>query len=243
MIAIIGYERHSILLLKTVREKYKFQSTPDVKINQGFGNGKIKMAKWKHWLFLKCFISKFKFGFLTSKTFYSPISYKLHALYKDNYIDFSGRIEAAMYLLSIKAPSAVYDDQGVSCLSIMVQKMPGVAFLALQQFYAEDRANRKLYCYLNYLEKKLLPEEENQISWKYLTKEEREKQKREMSLNEMVTKKQIKKGELAKSVLEVYVQYIVLDNEAKGENVVLQRFLINLPIIFTILCCEIEPGS
>ena len=97
----------------------------------------------------------------------------------------------------------MYDDQGVSCLSIMVQKMPGVAYLALQQFYAEDPANRKLYCYLNYLEKKLLADEELQISWKYLTKMERERQKRELSLNEMVTKKQIKKGELAKSVLEV----------------------------------------
>ena len=73
---------------------------------------------------------------------------------------YTGRIEAAKYLLSKNAPSAVYDDQGVSCLSIMVQKMPGVAFLALQQFYAEDPANRKRYCYLNYLEKKLLPDEE-----------------------------------------------------------------------------------
>ncbi|XP_066920026.1 transient receptor potential cation channel subfamily A member 1-like [Clytia hemisphaerica] len=119
----------------------------------------------------------------------------------------NGRIEAARYLLSKNAPSAVYDDQGVSCLSIMVQKMPGVAFLALQQFYAEDPANRKLYCYLNYLEKKLLADEELQISWKYLTKMERERQKRELSLNEMVTKKQIKKGELAKSVLEKVVEH------------------------------------
>ena len=45
----------------------------------------------------------------------------------------------------------------------MVQKMPGVAFLALQQFYAEDPANRKRYCYLNYLEKKLLPDEEVRV--------------------------------------------------------------------------------
>ena len=41
--------------------------------------------------------------------------------------------------------------------------MPGVAFLALQQFYAEDPANRKRYCYLNYLEKKLLPDEEVRV--------------------------------------------------------------------------------
>lgn len=119
------------------------------------------------------------------------------------FILYLGRIEAAMYLLKIRAPAAVYDDQGVSCLSIMVQRMPSVAFIALQQFYIEDLSHRKLYCYLNYLENKLTSEEEQNISLKFLGKYERHREKREMSLVAMVSPQEIKKGDLVKSVLEV----------------------------------------
>lgn len=108
----------------------------------------------------------------------------------------------------MNAPAAVYDDQGVSCLSIMVQRMPNVALIALQQFYTEDPSQRKLYCFLNYLENKLTPEEENQINWKYLPKYERQKQKREMSLVSMISRKEIKKTDLVKPVLEVRILYV-----------------------------------
>ena len=35
----------------------------------------------------------------------------------------------------------------------MVEKMPGIAIEALEQFHSMDRALRKKYYYLNYLEK------------------------------------------------------------------------------------------
>ena len=41
----------------------------------------------------------------------------------------------------------------------MIQKMPLVAREALQQFHSTDRANRKQYFYLNYLETKKPGEE------------------------------------------------------------------------------------
>ena len=66
---------------------------------------------------------------------------------------FKGRSEAARFLLEAGAPSAVYDDKGNSCLSLMVEKMPGIAMESLEQFHSMDRALRKKYYYLNYLEK------------------------------------------------------------------------------------------
>eukprot|EP00794_Sanderia_malayensis_P014412 gene14412-15918_t len=65
----------------------------------------------------------------------------------------SGRTEAARFLLEAGAPAAIYDDMGNSCLSLMVEKMPGIAIEALEQFHSTDRALRKKYYYLNYLEK------------------------------------------------------------------------------------------
>lgn len=66
---------------------------------------------------------------------------------------FSGRTEAARFLLEAGSPAAIYDDMGNSCLSLMVEKMPGIAIEALEQFHSMDRALRKKYYYLNYLEK------------------------------------------------------------------------------------------
>ncbi len=65
----------------------------------------------------------------------------------------TGRTEAARFLLEAGAPAAIYDDMGNSCLSLMVEKMPGIAIEALEQFHSTDRALRKKYYYLNYLEK------------------------------------------------------------------------------------------
>ena len=67
--------------------------------------------------------------------------------------DLLGRTEAARFLLEAGSPAAVYDDMGNSCLSLMVEKMPGIAIEALEQFHSMDRALRKKYYYLNYLEK------------------------------------------------------------------------------------------
>lgn len=50
------------------------------------------------------------------------------------------------------APVGVYDDGGTSALTLMVEKMPDVAKIALGQFEVVDKALRKNYFYLNYLE-------------------------------------------------------------------------------------------
>ena len=50
------------------------------------------------------------------------------------------------------APAGVYDDGGTSALTLMVEKMPDVAKIALGQFEMVDKALRKKYYYLNYLE-------------------------------------------------------------------------------------------
>ena len=49
-------------------------------------------------------------------------------------------------------PVGIYNDVGISALSIMVEKMPDVAKLALEQFQQIDNAIRRKYYYLNYLE-------------------------------------------------------------------------------------------
>lgn len=46
----------------------------------------------------------------------------------------------------------MYDDGGTSALTLMVEKMPDVAKIALGQFQMVDKALRKKFYYLNYLE-------------------------------------------------------------------------------------------
>lgn len=119
---------------------------------------------------------------------------------------FLGRTEAARMLLEAGAPAAVYDDEGNSCVTLMVEKMPGIAAEALEQFYTEDRALRKKFYYLNYLEKKLAKDDEEEISLKHLRKPEREKKKKLMEEERKKnpkSKKEILKKQLAKSPLEV----------------------------------------
>lgn len=64
----------------------------------------------------------------------------------------TGRAEACRFLLEQGAPCGVYDDCGTSALTLMVEKMPDVAKIALGQFEMVDKALRKKYYYLNYLE-------------------------------------------------------------------------------------------
>lgn len=64
----------------------------------------------------------------------------------------TGRSEACRFLLEQGAPVGVYDDGGTSALTLMVEKMPDVAKIALAQFEVVDKALRKKYFYLNYLE-------------------------------------------------------------------------------------------
>lgn len=119
---------------------------------------------------------------------------------------FSGRIEAARMLLEAGAPAAVYDDEGNSCVTLMVEKMPGIAAEALEQFYTEDRALRKKFYYLNYLEKKLSQDEEDEIAMLHMKRPDREKKKKQMEENKRKnpkSKKEILRGQLAKSPLEV----------------------------------------
>eukprot|EP00111_Clytia_hemisphaerica_P019381 TCONS_00057216-protein len=64
----------------------------------------------------------------------------------------TGRSGACTFLLEQGAPAGVYDNGGRLALSLMVQKMPDVAKIALGQFVTVDKALRKKYYYLNYLE-------------------------------------------------------------------------------------------
>ncbi|XP_032236009.2 transient receptor potential cation channel subfamily A member 1 isoform X2 [Nematostella vectensis] len=62
------------------------------------------------------------------------------------------RSETAKFLIDQGTAAGVQDTSGNCSLSIMISKMPPVAKEALDQFHTTDRANRKQYYYLNYLE-------------------------------------------------------------------------------------------
>jgi len=64
----------------------------------------------------------------------------------------TGREAACRVLMSHGAPAGVYDDTGTSCLTQMIEKMPDVAALALDQFQKIDKSSRTVYFYLSYLE-------------------------------------------------------------------------------------------
>lgn len=55
-------------------------------------------------------------------------------------------------LLENDAPVGVVDEFGQPALTLMIQKMAPVAREALDQLHSVDRANRKQFFYLNYLE-------------------------------------------------------------------------------------------
>eukprot|EP00794_Sanderia_malayensis_P013784 gene13784-15226_t len=64
----------------------------------------------------------------------------------------TAREEATRYLVEHGAPAGVFDESGLSAMSLMIEKMPKIAEEALEQFMDIDRAFRKEYYYLNYLE-------------------------------------------------------------------------------------------
>lgn len=64
----------------------------------------------------------------------------------------TAREDAARYLVGFGVPVGVFDDTGMSCIALMVEKMPHIAVEALDQFRVTDTAFRKDYFYLNYLE-------------------------------------------------------------------------------------------
>ena len=55
-------------------------------------------------------------------------------------------------MLEKGAPAGIFNDGGMSCLAVMIEKMPDVAKMALEQFQHFDNAIRRKYYYLNYLE-------------------------------------------------------------------------------------------
>ena len=114
-------------------------------------------------------------------------------------------------MLESGAPAAICDDEGSSCLSLMVDKMPGIALEALEQYYTIDRALRKKFYYLSYLEKSLTTAEEDKIMLLNMPKKEREKKKKFNKEAAKVNKKEKKhnNGEFAKTALEVRINNIM----------------------------------
>lgn len=55
-------------------------------------------------------------------------------------------------MLSIEVAAAVYDDFGTCAVALMVEKMPDLAYVALNQFLVEDKPTRTNYYHLCALE-------------------------------------------------------------------------------------------
>ena len=131
------------------------------------------------------------------------------------------------------APAGVYDSSGTPCLSLMIEKMPQIATEAIEQFHLLDRAFRKHYYYLSYLERdpsflaEPIPESSRE------RKEQKERQKEEKKLMKEAGKK-IKKKEktYAKTPLEVRV--ILLIGSGKMPSHVLSGWLV------VMLCLKIK---
>ncbi|KAL5255648.1 hypothetical protein ACHWQZ_G011029 [Mnemiopsis leidyi] len=62
------------------------------------------------------------------------------------------RSVAALQLLEAGAKAGVIDKTGLHTLCAMVEKMPGVAYKALDQFHVTNRGSRQQFFFLNYLE-------------------------------------------------------------------------------------------
>ena len=60
--------------------------------------------------------------------------------------------KAAKLLVTEGAPAGVYDDHGNSALSLLIEKIPEVALIALDQLHTTDYINRREFYFLNYLE-------------------------------------------------------------------------------------------
>ena len=119
--------------------------------------------------------------------------------------------EAARFLIEQGAPAGVYDSSGTPCLSLMIEKMPQIAIEAVEQFHFLDRAFRKHYYYLGYLEAdptylpEFIPEK------KVERKELKERMKAEKKLLKDAGQKVKKKSKTyAKTPLEVSFIFLVL---------------------------------
>ena len=125
---------------------------------------------------------------------------------------FIARADAAQYLIEQGAPAGVYDSSGTACLALMIEKMPQVAIEAVEQFRLLDRAFRKHYYYLSYLEPDPKFSAEAIPADKRERKEQKERQKEEKRLiKEQGNEKGKKQKTYAKTPLEIIVQYNQLD--------------------------------
>ena len=67
--------------------------------------------------------------------------------------------KAAKLLVTEGAPAGLYDNLGNSAISLLIEKIPEVALLALDQLRTTDYINRREYYFLNHLEGARLKEE------------------------------------------------------------------------------------
>ena len=97
----------------------------------------------------------------------------------------------------------MYDDSGTPCLSLMIEKMPHIAIEAVEQFHNIDRAFRKHYFYLSFLEKdtKYLPDPEPSTK-----REKREKKEREKEEKRRMKEKGMKKPKREKTFAKVPIE-------------------------------------
>lgn len=63
-----------------------------------------------------------------------------------------GSAETAQFLLDIGAPAGVYDNNGNSALACLLEKIPSVAYRALEQFRTSNTSLKQSYMYLSHLE-------------------------------------------------------------------------------------------
>ncbi len=128
----------------------------------------------------------------------------MRVYFQRNFNSFLARSEAARFLIEHGAPVGVYDDSGTPCLSLMIEKMPHIAIEAVEQFHYVDRAFRKHYFYLSYLEKdpKYLAEPRPKSNREIREKKEREKEAKRI-LKEKGMKKPKKEKTYAKVPIEV----------------------------------------
>ena len=91
----------------------------------------------------------------------------------------------------------------------MIEKMPHIAMDAVEQFHNIDRAFRKHYFYLSFLEKdpKFLPPEEPKSKRERRELKEREKEKKRI-MKEKGLKKQRKEKTFAKTPVEVILHIL-----------------------------------